>query len=348
MRVKLLVVAAVLMIAGVAEAGLSKAAQEWRRGPDKFLMTDEEEKGWKSVSTDAAAAAFIDLFWARRDPTMGTPRNEFREEFLTRVRYSDGSFAEKRRRGALSDRGQVYILIGPPEKGSRQTMALSGMAAQTGATRSAEALAWSWPRELAVSLGVPKIIVKFNQIVGTDTYSRDTKDGQFSNVSATAIRLYILHPEMTAVPEWAMRVSDEVFGTAATTTAVAAPRTDAKAEGRIGRLVLMRELGALDFDAATDPFASFRPAADFAVDGELAYVLEYCGNMGVLKVETKINDDASASELEPVPMKSVAGCAAVPGMLSLAGLDRGSYNLEITTIEANGGRLTTKQRFHIK
>lgn len=345
MRVKLLVVAAVLMIAGGAEAGLSKAAQEWRKGPEKFLMTDEEEKAWKGLTTDAAAAAFIDLFWARRDPTMGTPRNEFREEFLTRVRYADASFAEKRRRGALSDRGQVYILLGPPEKGARQTMALSGMAAQSSATRSAEALTWTWPRELAVSLGVPKIFVNFNQIVGTDTYGRDTKYGQFSNVSATAIRLLVLHPDMTALPDWAQRVSTEVFGG---TAPAPLAQANAKATGRIGRLVLLSDLGVLNLDAATDPLAALQPVTTFAPEADLAYVLEYCGSTGVLKVETKINDDASGSESEPAAMKAVAGCGAVPGMLSLSGLNRGSYELQITTIEANGGRLTTKQRFEIK
>src|SRR6185436_12734200 len=107
MRVKLLVVTAVLLIAGIAEAGLSKAAQEWRRGPEKFIISDEEGKAWKSLNSDAEVADFIDLFWARRDPTAGTPRNEFREEFTTRVRYADAAFEEKRMRGAITDRGQL-------------------------------------------------------------------------------------------------------------------------------------------------------------------------------------------------------------------------------------------------
>src|SRR5687767_5679759 len=105
MRVKLFVATAVLMIAGIAEAGLSKTAREWRRGPEKFIMSDEEERAWKALPSDAEAAAFIDLFWARRDPTAGTLRNEFREEFLSRVRFAEGSFTEKRTRGSLTERG---------------------------------------------------------------------------------------------------------------------------------------------------------------------------------------------------------------------------------------------------
>lgn len=346
MRVKLLVVTAVLMIAGVAEAGLSKAAEEWRRGPEKFLISDEEGKAWKAVTTDAAAAAFIDLFWARRDPTVGTPRNEFREEFLARVRYADGSFVEKRRRGALTDRGQVYILLGPPESGTRDSMTMSGPSAMSSASaRNADSVIWTWSRETAVALGVPKLSATFTQIVGSDVFSRDTKFGQFSNVSAIAIHKNILHPELVAVPEWAAHVSNEILPG---TPGPAAPAANARPAGRIGRLVLLSDLGALDLDSATDPLASLKPVTEFGIDGDLAYVLEYCGSPGALKVESKIDDQTAASEAEPAPMKAVTGCGAIPGMLSLSGLDRGTHDLQLTTIENNGARLTTKQRFRIK
>ncbi|HUP62243.1 MAG TPA: GWxTD domain-containing protein [Thermoanaerobaculia bacterium] len=343
MRVRMLAVTAIVMIAAVVEAGLSKAAQEWRRGPEKFLMSNEEEKAWKSVTSDADAAAFIDLFWARRDPTPGTPRNEMREEFLVRVRYSDASFAEKRR-GALTDRGQVYIVLGPPEKGTRQTMSIAGPAgfSSSAGARSADSLVWTWTREEAIALGVPKLYAYFNQLIGSDTYVRDTKNAVFSNVSSAAIRRYIVDAEMTAAPEWAARVSKEIF------SAAPAARGDVTAVGRIGRVVLLHDLNVLNLDAATDPLAPLHPATEFATGGDLAFVLEYCGSQGSLKLEAKINNMAAASEVEPAPMRAVAGCGAVPGMLSLSGLKSGSYELEIATIEPNGARLTTRQRFVVK
>lgn len=350
MRVKLLVVIAVVMIAGVAEAGLSKAAQEWRRGPEKFLLTDEEEKAWKSLGSDEAAAAFIDLFWARRDPSAGTPRNELREEFLARVRYSDAAFAEKRMRGAITQRGQVYILLGPPETGARANMSVQGNSSGlSGASaRSVDNLVWTWPREVAVALGVPRITATFNQVAGSDMYTRDTKVGQFSNVSALAIRKNVVHPEMTVAPEWATRFSKEIFSAGAVSASAPAPKGGAKAAGRIGRLVLLGDLGALNLDADSDPLASLQPMSEFAKDGDLAFVLEYCGTPVSLKLESKINNLSAASEMEPAAMKAVAGCGAIPGMLSLSGLPAGSQELQITLIEPNASRVTTKQRFQIK
>ena len=345
MRLKTFAVTAVLLIAGVAEAGLSKAAQQWRRGPEKFIMSDEEERAWKALPSDEAVVAFIDLFWARRDPSAGTPRNEFREEFLSRVRFAEGSFTEKRTRGSLTERGQVYILLGQPESGTSEAMSMQQHAGMSGASaRSAENIVWTWSREKAVSLGVPKLSATFNQVVGTDMFTRDTKFGQFSNVSQVAIRQNIIHPEMTVAPDWALHIGKEVLsGTAAPAT-----KGPAKAAGRIGRLVLLSDLGTLNLDADTDPLASLQPANEFDGDGDLAFVLEYCGNTGPMKVESKFGNTTAASELEPAPMKAVPGCGALPGMISLSGLKHGSHELEITTIEPNGARLTTKQRFQVK
>lgn len=52
-----------------AFAALSAPYATWGDGPAAFLMTRGEKSAWKRVKTDDQAIAFIDLFWARRDPT---------------------------------------------------------------------------------------------------------------------------------------------------------------------------------------------------------------------------------------------------------------------------------------
>jgi GWxTD domain-containing protein len=56
-----------------------------------------------------------DDFWGRRDPIQATPANEYRDEFFQRVRYATEQFSEP---GGLAgwktDRGEVYIVMGPP------------------------------------------------------------------------------------------------------------------------------------------------------------------------------------------------------------------------------------------
>jgi GWxTD domain-containing protein len=56
-----------------------------------------------------------DRFWQRRDPLTPTKVNEFREDFFQRVRFATEHFSENGRPGWDTDRGEVYIVLGPPD-----------------------------------------------------------------------------------------------------------------------------------------------------------------------------------------------------------------------------------------
>lgn len=116
--------AATLFLLGVAAssfAALSSTYADFAKGPYQHLMTNDERKQWAAISTDAAAEQFINLFWARRDPTPGTPANEFRDAVNQRVEVADSRFGQGRTKGSLTDRGKVFILMGSPTKLRRAT-----------------------------------------------------------------------------------------------------------------------------------------------------------------------------------------------------------------------------------
>ncbi|MGQ0816185.1 MAG: GWxTD domain-containing protein [Gemmatimonadota bacterium] len=54
-------------------------------------------------------------FWSRRDPLPATPINEFREQFFERVKIATDEFTEAGRVGWETDRGRVFIVLGPPD-----------------------------------------------------------------------------------------------------------------------------------------------------------------------------------------------------------------------------------------
>jgi GWxTD domain-containing protein len=114
MRPSAPVVLVVLFLASTASAAVSSQYNEWRNGPVQWIMTGPEKAAWKKVSSDQEAVAFIDLFWARRDPSPGTPENEARAEHDARVKYADETFAERGKRGSLTDRGRVWTVLGVP------------------------------------------------------------------------------------------------------------------------------------------------------------------------------------------------------------------------------------------
>jgi GWxTD domain-containing protein len=52
-------------------------------------------------------------FWASKDPTPGTERNELMEEYYRRVSFATENFGTYNE-GWKTDQGMVYILLGPP------------------------------------------------------------------------------------------------------------------------------------------------------------------------------------------------------------------------------------------
>lgn len=88
--------------------------ESWADGPVHYLMTSEERDEYKRMSDSVARSEFIANFWKRRDPHPETPENEFRDEFERRVAFADQRMAQDETRGSLTDRGQVFVLLGPP------------------------------------------------------------------------------------------------------------------------------------------------------------------------------------------------------------------------------------------
>jgi GWxTD domain-containing protein len=124
---------AVAMILLSLAAGTARAAEptdwktpnkDWLKGPVQWLMTDDELKDFKKLHSDEERAAFAKTFWEKRDPTPGTPENEYQVIFWQRVAQADKSYKDIIRQGSVTDLGRVFLMLGPPtttRKDSRYT-----------------------------------------------------------------------------------------------------------------------------------------------------------------------------------------------------------------------------------
>ncbi len=83
-------------------------------GRVRFLMAAVEKTVWSGLSDPVSRSEFVTKFWASRDARPETSGNEFRHEFERRVAYADATFAQDEGRGSLTDRGMVFVLVGPP------------------------------------------------------------------------------------------------------------------------------------------------------------------------------------------------------------------------------------------
>ena len=88
---------------------------KWLEEDAAYIITDAERAAFRRLETDAERDRFIEQFWLRRDPTPGTPENEFQVEHYRRILYANDHFASSRA-GWKTDRGRIYILFGPPDE----------------------------------------------------------------------------------------------------------------------------------------------------------------------------------------------------------------------------------------
>ncbi|HEX4952642.1 MAG TPA: GWxTD domain-containing protein [Thermoanaerobaculia bacterium] len=86
----------------------------WLEGPVRWLMLADEERDFRGVANNPEALKRIDDFWRRRDPTPEDSDNPFRMTFQERTMAADRLYSEGTRRGSLTDRGRVLLLLGPP------------------------------------------------------------------------------------------------------------------------------------------------------------------------------------------------------------------------------------------
>jgi GWxTD domain-containing protein len=94
---------------------LDKQDKTWLDHVRPILLPDED-KTFRELKEKADREEFKKIFWARRDPDLETPENEYQAEYEEAFREAEKKFTGVGRAGANSDCGRIYILLGPPDE----------------------------------------------------------------------------------------------------------------------------------------------------------------------------------------------------------------------------------------
>lgn len=86
----------------------------------QYIITEEEKDVFMQLNSERERDIFIESFWKQRDPTPGTPENEYREKIIERFNHANKYLGrETVREGWKTDRGRIYIILGPPQSKER-------------------------------------------------------------------------------------------------------------------------------------------------------------------------------------------------------------------------------------
>jgi GWxTD domain-containing protein len=98
-----------------SEGALPPRFKKWLEEEVCYIITPLEKEVFLQLQTDRERDLFIEAFWKHRDPTSGTPENEFKEEHYRRINYANHHFGRDGPwPGWKTDRGRIFIILGEP------------------------------------------------------------------------------------------------------------------------------------------------------------------------------------------------------------------------------------------
>jgi GWxTD domain-containing protein len=92
---------------------IDELLDRWLNEYVRWIISREERARFESLVDPVEKLGFVESFWRRRDPTPEAPPNEAREEHARRFAYALRNFGAGTP-GWATDRGKIYILLGPP------------------------------------------------------------------------------------------------------------------------------------------------------------------------------------------------------------------------------------------
>jgi GWxTD domain-containing protein len=94
----------------------SEASRQWLEEVVPYIITAEEKSVFLRLSNEAERGKFIEAFWRKRDPNPRTPENEFKIVYYKRIAMANQLFGLAGSPGWRTDRGRIFILLGPPHE----------------------------------------------------------------------------------------------------------------------------------------------------------------------------------------------------------------------------------------
>jgi GWxTD domain-containing protein len=188
------------MLTTAALAAPPSRYTDWPKGPVKWLMTPEDQKAWRAVASDDAARHFNAHFLSRLEQTPGTPDKEFQDQFDRSVAWADVAFTRAGLRGAFTDPGRVYIILGAPENSTVPKYSSGSIGGRSGVGSAPQSIAFfRYANPTAIHLADRSL--RF--VALADGPYQLSPQGNAYGALDDAVRAAIVSPALNAVPDWA-------------------------------------------------------------------------------------------------------------------------------------------------
>ncbi len=304
------------------------ALEKWFDGPVEYVALSHEHDVWKKLETDDERRQFIDWFWNRRDLDSRDQDYPFRDEFYKRVAYANNRF-KGFPRGWRSDRGRIWIILGPPSGGMRR-VALRGY----GRCSAESGESWTYyVQNMAFNSSMGEFTIVFVEerigqyricdpvMMGTGGWPQGVSRAlEFTNEAVVVDTANEFEPGRSSADREALTRIVDVVGTV---ESLSVPIQRWGADGVAGAVLIPLEVPLRDllFEPSGETLT-----ATLGVDATMIAMGDQQGHTGQQRWTLEL-DDAAASTI---------GGASLRTALVLAG-DPGGYSVRVRVMEPLSG-----------
>jgi len=89
-----------------------KNLKNWHKEEVNHIITKAEAAEYRKLKKEEDWEFYINLFWAKRDPTPNTEKNEFKEEYYQRLAHVENTFRYGYNKGTKTEQGKIYLYFG--------------------------------------------------------------------------------------------------------------------------------------------------------------------------------------------------------------------------------------------
>ena len=82
----------------------------------EYIASETEKDRYEVLSTVDAKREFMYTFWKARDENPSDDKNQYFQDYLTRINEANSKYTAAKKAGWKTDRGRVYLMYGPPSE----------------------------------------------------------------------------------------------------------------------------------------------------------------------------------------------------------------------------------------
>ena len=172
-----------------------KKLKNWHKEEVSHILTKAEAAEFRKLKKVEDQEFYTALFWAKRDPTPNTKKNEFKEEYYLRLSHVEKTFRYGYNKGTKTEQGKIYLYFGQAKIVQQSPSAQASQILQTDEV-------WLYPSQPWMKLPRDSYSIVFSHDGVGYSINHTLTDNRVIQVIYKYPETILLYPDLKELPDY--------------------------------------------------------------------------------------------------------------------------------------------------